>query len=64
MKQRLETAASRAIPDGSVWTLNVVPDSVYGVGCGFNFASFAVLRLGPSFGDWRIGVETVDVPTK
>ena len=64
LKQRLETAASRSIPDGSVWTLNVVPDSVYGVGVGFNFASFAVLRLGPTFGDWRIGVETVDVPTR
>lgn len=64
LKTRLDTASSRAVPDGSVWTLNVVPDSVYGVGVGFNFASFAVLRLGPSFADWRIGVETVDVPTR
>ncbi|MBL9129509.1 MAG: serine/threonine protein phosphatase, partial [Verrucomicrobiales bacterium] len=33
----LETAEERPIPDGSVWTFNVSPDSVYGAGCGFAF---------------------------
>ena len=62
--KEVETAASRALPEGSVWTLNVAPDSVYGAGCGFNFATFGLLRLGARFSDWRIAVETVDVPTR
>ena len=60
----IETNASRVLPEGSVWTLNVAPDSVYGAGCGFDFATFGVLRLGDWFSDWRIAVETVDVPTR
>ncbi len=64
LEKQLETAAGRALPEGSVWTLNVSPDSVYGAGCGFNFATFGILRLGARFGDWRIAVETVDVPTR
>lgn len=64
LEKQLETAASRALAEGSVWTLNVVPDSVYGVGCGFNFAAFGVLRLGAEFSAWRIAVETVDVPVR
>ena len=28
---------TRPIPDGSVWTFNVAPDSVYGVGCRLRF---------------------------
>ncbi|HAB16747.1 MAG TPA: hypothetical protein DCE44_09890, partial [Verrucomicrobiales bacterium] len=58
---RLEVQASRPLPEGSVWTLNVTPDSVYGEGCGFDFATFGVLRLGSRFSDWRLQVETVDV---
>ena len=49
------------LPDGSVWTLNVSPDSVYGLGCGFDFAAAAVLSLAPDFQNWRISTLTVDV---
>ncbi|MBN8247822.1 MAG: serine/threonine protein phosphatase [Verrucomicrobia bacterium] len=59
---RLEAGPDRAIPEGSVWTLNVSPDSVYGIGCGFTTATFAVLQLAERFEDWRIAVETVEVP--
>ncbi|MFM8879301.1 MAG: hypothetical protein ACKOKG_09240, partial [Verrucomicrobiota bacterium] len=60
----LETGASRPIPEGSVWTLNVAPDSVYGQGNGFTFATLVVLQTAASFSDWRLSVDTVDVPVK
>jgi hypothetical protein len=59
---QLEAGESRPLPENSVWTLNVTPDSVYGAGCNFDFATFAVLQLAPRFEDWRIAVETVPVP--
>jgi hypothetical protein len=49
------------IPEGSVWTLNVSPDSVYGVGCGYNFTAAAVLTLAPVFADWRLSTLSVEV---
>ncbi|HAV64366.1 MAG TPA: hypothetical protein DCY13_18610 [Verrucomicrobiales bacterium] len=58
----VETKASRTIPEGSVWTFNVSPDSVYGLGCGFGFVTFGVLHLADRFEDWRIEVESFDVP--
>jgi hypothetical protein len=60
-KKLESTQVPRAIPEGSVWTLNVTPDSVYGVGNGFRFATTGVLMLGKGFGDWRMGAEVVDV---
>jgi hypothetical protein len=64
LASQIESNPRRSLPEGSVWTLNVSPDSVYGMGCGFNFATFGVLTLGNRFEDWRIQVETVDVPLK
>jgi hypothetical protein len=40
----------------------VTPDSVYGQGCGFDFATAITLKLAPSFTDWRLRVEPVVVP--
>lgn len=60
----LETGASRSIPEGSVWTLNVSPDSVYGQGNGFTFATVVVLKTAPAFADWRLSVDSVEVPVK
>lgn len=59
---RIERDARRAMPEGSVWTFNVGPDSVYGLGCGFSFATYGVLTFGERFEDWRMAVETVDIP--
>ena len=64
LASRLETGASRALPEGSVWTFNVAPDSVYGQGCNFSFATFGILNLGTNFADWRITVQTVEIPTR
>lgn len=64
LTNRLDTATSRAIPEGSVWTLNVSPDSVYGAGCRFDFATFGVLRPAATFPAWRLDLETVTVVEK
>ena len=58
----LEHSETRSMPEGSVWTFNVVPDSVYGSGCDFSFVTFGILRMGPQFSDWRIEVERLTVP--
>ena len=55
------TATPQPLTEGSVWTLNVSPDSVYGVGCGYDFTAAALLNLAPEFIDWRISPLTVDV---
>jgi hypothetical protein len=63
IRNRLKPSGNnpQPIPNGSVWTLNVAPDSVYGMGCGFNFAAAAILTLAPEFEDWRISTLTIEV---
>jgi Calcineurin-like phosphoesterase len=61
IRNRLRPGNPQPLPNGSVWTLNVSPDSVYGMGCGFDFAAAAVLNLAPEFEDWRISTLTLDV---
>lgn len=57
----IDTSPQRKIPEGSVWTFNVSPDSGYGVGCGFDFTSFGVMTLGKDFADWRMRVVATPV---
>ncbi len=57
---RLETAAERAIPEGSVWTFNVSPDSMYGAGCGFSFGAFGELTPAETWESWRLRVHTFE----
>ncbi len=52
----LESGPERAIPDGSVWTFNVSPDSAYGAGCGFTFATAGELVTAANWDDWRLRV--------
>lgn len=61
LRARLLPADSRPIPDGSVWTLNVSPDSVFGTGCGYDFASAGILKVSSKFEDWRMSVLKVAV---
>lgn len=62
IRNRLKPGGTpQPLPNGSVWTLNVAPDSVYGMGCGFNFAAAAILNLAPEFEDWRISTLTIEV---
>ncbi len=58
----LETTESRKIPDGSVWTFNVSPDSVYGAGCGFTFDTAGELTVAEHWEDWRLRVMNLEVP--
>jgi hypothetical protein len=56
LRSVLETTEARAIPDGSVWTFNVSPDSVYGAGCGFTFDTAGDLTVAERWEDWRLRV--------
>lgn len=62
LRDRLDAAAERAIPDGSVWTFNVGPDSVYGAACNFDFDTFGILTVHADFKDWRLRVVNVSNP--
>ncbi len=61
LRRSLGTAEAQAIPDGSVWTFNVAPDSVYGVGCQFDFVTVGMLQFAPAFKDWRLSVLRIPV---
>jgi len=61
IRRQLRPDQTRSIPDGSVWTFNVTPDSVYGVGTQCNFATVGMLKLAPAFKDWRMSVVRIQV---
>ena len=56
LQGKLETRAIRSIPDGSVWTFNVAPDSVYGQNCDYTFDAFGILTVNEDFEDWTLEV--------
>jgi hypothetical protein len=61
LRRHLGPEESRPIPDGSVWTFNVSPDSIYGFACQYDFVTVGMLRLAPAFKDWRMGVLKIPV---
>ena len=61
IRRNLRPEETRPIPDGSVWTFNVAPDSGYGVGCRFDFVTVGMLKLAPTFKDWRMSVIRIPV---
>lgn len=61
IRRHLRPEATRSIPDGSVWTFNIAPDSVYGVGCRCDFVTVGMLKLAPAFKDWRMSVLRMQV---
>ena len=56
----IETSSERSLPRGSVWTFNVVPDSVYGTGCDYSFDTFGLLRTGDRFSDWKMEIINIE----
>jgi hypothetical protein len=62
LKSVLNTKTIRNIPDGSVHTFNVSPDSLYGMNCGYGFATFGILSMSQKFNDWTLEVVPVTVP--
>jgi hypothetical protein len=61
IRRHLRPEETRAIPEGSVWTFNVAPDSAYGVGCRCDFVTMGMLKLAPAFKDWRMSVVRINV---
>ncbi len=61
LRAHLDVSSERSIPEGSVWTFNVAPDSVYGMGCNFDFVTYGTLLLAPEFRGWRLQVSSIVV---
>jgi hypothetical protein len=61
IRRHLRPEETRLVPDGSVWTFNVAPDSSYGLGCHFDFVTVGMLKLAPAFKDWRMSVLRIQV---
>jgi hypothetical protein len=57
----IETSSDRSIPDGSTWTFNVAPDSMYGEGNDYAFDTFGILTTADSYSDWRLRIVNVSV---
>ena len=56
----LESQAVRNLRDGSVFTLNVAPDSAYGIGCKFDFDTYGELDTAKEFTDWTLTVHNIE----
>ena len=61
-KCKLEHSTARPLKAGSVWTFNVAPDSYYGRGNSYKFATYGVLTTGEAFADWKLRVVHQIVP--
>lgn len=59
--RHLRPEETRSIPDGSVWTFNVAPDSIYGFACRYDFVTVGMLKIAPAFKDWRLSVLRIHV---
>ena len=62
LKGLVETGRVRRVPEGSVWTWNVAPDSVYGRGNGYTFDTIGILKTAAAFSQWNL--EVVNIPVK
>lgn len=56
LKGILESASKRRLSEGSVFTLNVSPDSIYGMGCDFSFDTYAELLTAKTFSDGTLTI--------
>lgn len=63
LQKILELDPGRRVPEGSVWTLNVSPDSMYGAGNNYTFDTIGILTLAESFDAWRLKVVNIPVKT-
>ncbi|MGK0189904.1 MAG: hypothetical protein ACI9R3_005723 [Verrucomicrobiales bacterium] len=61
LKRLLDTEETRKVEAGAVYTFNVSPDSVYGLGCYYNFATHGILTMAPSFDEWKLEVVALPV---
>lgn len=56
LAKTLDRAATRSIPDGSVWTFNVAPDTVYGEALNYRTDTTGLVTTAPGFEDWKLEV--------
>ncbi len=61
LERLLDTSTIRSVKEGAVYTFNVSPDSVYGVGCYYNFATHGILSITEAFSDWKLEVVALPV---
>lgn len=61
LRSLIEQADVRRVPEGSVWTFNVSPDSLYGAGNDYAFDTIGILETAEAFDDWRLKVVNVPV---
>ncbi len=59
LERFLESGQRRQFAEGSVFTLNAAPDSIYGVGCNYNFDTYAILTTAETFPNWTIEVRNI-----
>ncbi len=52
----LEVGRKRTLVDGAVYTFNVAPDSTYGAGNAYDFDTFGILNVAPTFDAWELEV--------
>ncbi len=64
LAQNLETGPRRKMVPGAVYTFNVAPDSVYGMGCGYDFDAWARLTTAESFENWTLEVFSQTLPPR
>jgi hypothetical protein len=60
--KNIDLSEERRVPLYSVWTFNVVPDSVYGEALNYSFDTFGMLTMATSFDDWRLRVINQNIP--
>ena len=62
LQEKLDTEAKRRVQDGAVYTLNVSPDSYYGLSADYDFDTCVILKLAEKFEDWSFEAVNVTVP--
>ena len=64
LKRLVETQPVRQVTEGSVWTWNVSPDSVYGRGNRYAFDTIGVLKTADKFSQWKVHVVNVPISVR
>ena len=62
LRELLDQRATRPLVDGSVWTFNVAPDSVYGANLNYRFDTFGLVTTAESFSNWTLEVVNLMIP--
>jgi len=64
LSQKIDMTEERKVTPYSVWTFNVVPDSVYGELLNYSFDTFGLLTTGKALEDWKLRVINQTIRTR